>query len=166
LSSEGERQSRRLAIPLSRYAPLRLVSSQEPKALQTGRILAAELGLEVSVAAGLEELDRPSSPIMSREDHERRNAPIFQHPTTPVLGTESARDALNRFSSAVSAELTQAVARNLVAITHGTVIALFAAAHNDIDGFELWKRLACPSFVVLEVPSFSILEVVSPVPDR
>ncbi len=70
---------------------------------------------------------------------------------------------LTRFSAAVDIELAQTEAPNLVAITHSTVISLFVAAHNDIDGFELWKQLACPSFVVLDVPSFSLREMVSEV---
>jgi hypothetical protein len=35
------------------------------------------------------------------------------------------------------------------------------AAHNELDAFELWRQLACPSFVVLDVPSFSLREVVA-----
>jgi broad specificity phosphatase PhoE len=165
LGPEGEHQARRLAARLARYAPLRMVASPEPKALMTGRFLAAELNLEVSAAAGLEELDRPALPLVSREDHERLNAPIFSQPDTPVLGVESARDALNRFAGAIGVELTRTRGCNLVAVTHGTVIALFVAMHNHIGGFELWKRLTCPSFVVLEMPSFSLLEVVSPALD-
>jgi hypothetical protein len=43
-------------------------------------------------------------------------------------------------------------------------MSLFVAAHNDIDGFGLWKRLACPSFVVLDVPSFLLREAVYALP--
>ncbi len=163
LALEGEHQSRRLASRLLAYAPLRLVASPEPKALTTGQVVAAELGLNVSAAAGLEEFDRPALPLMPRAEHERIIAPIFEDLHTRVLGAESGRDALIRFSAAVGTELAQTEAPNLVAITHGTVISLFVAAHNDIDGFELWKRLACPSFVVLDVPSFSLREIVSAV---
>jgi broad specificity phosphatase PhoE len=163
LGLEGEHQSRRLAGRLSAYAPLRLVASPEPKALMTGQLVAAELGLDVSAAAGLEEFDRPPLPLMPKAEHERIVAPIFGDLYRRVLGAESGRDALTRFSAAVDTELAQTDAANLVAITHGTVISLFVAAHNDIDGFELWKQLACPSFVVLDVPSFSLREIVSAV---
>jgi broad specificity phosphatase PhoE len=100
---------------------------------------------------------------MPKAEHERIVAPIFWDLHTRALGAESGRDALTRFSAAVDAELAQTDAPNLVAVTHGTVIWLFVAAHNDIDGFELWKQLACPSFVVLDVPSFSVREIVSAV---
>jgi broad specificity phosphatase PhoE len=89
------------------------------------------------------------------------NGSIFAHPDRRVLGIESANDALRRFSSAVAEELARSEARNLVIVTHGTVISLFVAAHNSVDGFELWKKLQCPSLVVLEVPSLSLIEVVA-----
>ena len=163
LSVEGQNQSKRLASRLRAYAPLRLVASPEPKALVTGQLIAEELGLSVSTSAGLKEADRTALPLMSKAEHERRVAPIFEDLHSRVLGAESGQDALARFSAAVDAELAQTEAPNLVAITHGTVISLFVAAHNDIDGFELWKQLPCPSFVVLDVPSFSLREIVSTV---
>ena len=163
LGPEGEHQSRRLASRLVAYAPLRLVASPEPKALMTGQLVAGELGLNVSAVAGLEEFDRPPLPLMPKAEHERIVAPIFGNLHRRVFGAESGQDALTRFSAAVATELAQTEAPNLVAITHGTVISLFVAAHNDIDGFELWKQLACPSFVVLDVPSFSLREIVSAV---
>ena len=100
---------------------------------------------------------------MPKAEHERIVAPIFEDWHRCVLGAESGQDALTRFSAAVGTELAQTEEPNLVAITHGTVISLFVAAHNDIDGFELWKQLACPSYVVLDVPSFSLREIVSAV---
>jgi broad specificity phosphatase PhoE len=164
LSPEGEQQSRRLARRLRPYSPLRLVASAEPKAFMTGELVAAELGVEVVPVAGLEEFDRPALPLMSKAEHERVNAPIFTDPRVRVLGGECGEDALRRFSSAVDAELARTEASTLVAITHGTVMSLFVAAHNDIDGFGLWKRLACPSFVVLDVPSFLLREAVYALP--
>jgi broad specificity phosphatase PhoE len=165
LSEEGERQSTQLARHLARFAPLRLIASQEPKALTTARLAAATLAVDVAIATGLEEFDRPALPIVPRAEHERVNAAIFRNPSARVLGRESARDALGRFSEAMAAELGRTAARTLVAVTHGTVIALFVAAHNPVDPFDLWARLACPSYVVLDLPSFALGEVVSPLPD-
>ena len=84
-------------------------------------------------------------------EHQSRRLASRLFAYAPLRLAESGRDALTRFSAAVVTELAQTDAPNLVAITHGTVISLFVAAHNDIDGFELWKQLACPSFVVLKV---------------
>lgn len=161
LGAEGDLQSKRLASRLRAFAPLRLVTSPEPKASTTGQLVAAELGLHVSSVEALREFDRPVLPLVSKAEHERQNAPIFADLTRPVLGAESGRDALNRFSAAVGAELARTVAQSLVVITHGTMISLFVAAHNQVDAFELWRELTCPSLVVLDVPSFSLREVVT-----
>jgi broad specificity phosphatase PhoE len=160
LSPEGEQQSRRLARRLRLYSPLRLVASPEPKAFMTGQLVAAELGVEAVLVAGLEEFDRTALPLMPKAEHERINAPIFRDLRVRVLGAECGHDALRRFSNAIDAELARTEASTLVAITHGTVMSLFVAAHNGIDGFGLWKRLACPSFVVLDAHSFLLREAV------
>src|SRR5438445_7540902 len=104
LGAEGELQSKRLASRLRAFAPLRLVTSPEPKASTTGEMVAAELGLHVSPVEGLREFDRPVLPLRSKAEHERENAAIFADLNRPVLGVESGRDALDRFSAAVGAE--------------------------------------------------------------
>lgn len=89
LSDEGAAQSERLAGRLRSFAPFRLVASPEPKALVTARIVAARLGVSVSVVEGLREFDHPALPLMSKAQHERVNAPIFADPGRPALGMES-----------------------------------------------------------------------------
>jgi broad specificity phosphatase PhoE len=160
LSAEGKLQSKQLAGRLRAFVPLRLVTSTEPKASSTGRVIAAELGLHVTAVDGVQEFDRPASPWQSKADRERENAAIFDDPARPVLGVESGRDALDRFSAAIRAELDRTAEQNLVVITHGTVIALFVAAYNPINAFEFWRDLDCASFVVLDGRSFSLREVV------
>jgi len=160
LSAEGELQSQQLAGRLRAFVPLRLVTSTEPKASSTGRVIAAELGLQVTAVDGVQEFDRPASAWQSKADRERENAVIFDEPTRRVLGAESGGEALNRFSAAIRAELDRTREQNLVVITHGTVIALFVAAHNAVNAFELWRDLECSSFVVLDGGSFSLRELV------
>ncbi len=160
LGVEGERQSRRLAGRLRTFAPLHLVASPEPKASRTAELVGAELGVRASSIDGLREFDRPVLPFLSKADHERANAQIFVDMNRRVLGTESGREALDRFTAAIDAAIGQTREQSLVAITHGTVISLFAAAHNSIDPFAMWKQLECASFVVLDLPSFSLRDVV------
>lgn len=164
LTPDGDRQSKRLAAALQRFAPLRLVASPEPKARRTAEIAAAELGVSCTTIAGLEEIDRPALPIMTASEHERVNARLFTDFDRPVIGCESARDARDRFTAAVVRELQRTTEDSLAVVAHGTVIALLVSAHNPVDAFDLWKRLQCPSFVVLDVPRLSLLEVVAQVP--
>jgi broad specificity phosphatase PhoE len=160
LAPGGEAQSRRLARELIEFQPLRLVCSTEPKALRTAEIVAEELSLPLAQQVGLEEFDRPALPLLSRAEHAALNAPIFAEPQRRVLGKECGDGALRRFRAALDAALADTPEdQHLVAVTHGTVIALLVAAHNRVDGFELWQRLACPSFVVLGLPKLELLEV-------
>lgn len=162
LGPDGEEGARRLARALAGYAPFALASSPEPKALRTAEIVAAADGVAVRVHDDLREFDRPALPLMSREDHRRLNAAIFSDPDRPALGTESAAAALARFGRGIHAAIEESGAvETLVVITHGTVLTLLTAAHNDIDPLELWSRLACPSYVVLLLPGFR-LESVEP----
>ena len=160
LGTEGERQARKLAGAVCSFAPLRIIASPEPKAVSTATIVAAELGLHVSVIDALREFDRPVLPLLSKEEHARANEQIFVHLNRRVLGAESGREALDRFAAAIDGAIAQTNAPSLVAITHGTVISLFVSAHNAIDAFTLWKRLECTSYVVLDVPSFMLRNVV------
>ena len=161
LGAAGELQTEALAAHLRAFAPLRMVASPEPKAARTAALVAARLSVAVRIVAGLREFDRPRLPFLSKEEHERANADIFTNPSRRVLGNESAHDALERFAAALDAELEQTQTQTLVAIAHGTVISLFAGAHNAIDAFALWKQLVCPAYVVLNVPTFSLREVVA-----
>ncbi|WP_437504199.1 hypothetical protein [Sorangium sp. So ce1099] len=69
-----------------------------------------------------------------------------------------------RFRAALAAALADTPEdHHLVAVTHGAVIALLVAAHNRVDGFKLWRRLACPSLVVLGLPELELLEVLDQV---
>jgi broad specificity phosphatase PhoE len=163
LGEEGRVQAKRLALQLRAFAPLRLICSVEPKAMETGQIVAERLDVTLTVAEGLQEFDRPLLPIMTRAEHERMNEAIFTDVERCVLGTESARSALERFSAALDAQLAQTEDEALAIVTHGTVISLFVGAHNGISAFELWKRLSCPSIVIVERLTFGIVDVIEDV---
>jgi broad specificity phosphatase PhoE len=158
LGAEGEAQARQLAARLRSFVPFELRSSSEPKARRTAEIVASELALATSAVAGLDEFDRPALPILPASEHAALNARIFSDPERRVLGRESAAEALQRFSGALSALLAAEPSRDpLVIVTHGTMISLFVAAHSDVDGFQLWRELSCPSFVVLTYRGFALV---------
>jgi broad specificity phosphatase PhoE len=160
LSPEGENQAERLARVLAPFMPFTLASSREKKARRTAEIAGGTLGLQVHTVEGLHEFDRPALPLMSAVEHERLNTAIFDDLSRVMIGRESGAQALARFTAGVHAALdTLAGSRTLVAVTHGTVISLFVAAHNAIDPRQLWKRLQCPSFVALALPGFRLVRV-------
>src|SRR5262245_51514256 len=107
LASEGEGQAKRLGALLRRFVPCRLVTSPEPKALRTSEIVAGELGISLAIVDGLREIDRPVLPIMSSHEHESLNARIFMEFDHRVMGSESAREARQRFAETVETELAR-----------------------------------------------------------
>ncbi len=159
LGPEGETQALALAERLNAFMPLRMATSPEPKALRTCQVIADALGVPMRVVENLREFDRPTLPWMPSDEHERVNAEIFATRDRPVLGRESAERALARFDGAVLAELAMGDSDNLVVVAHGTVISLFVGKYGGIDEFALWKRLKCPSLVVMTVPGMELREV-------
>lgn len=160
LGPEGEAQAGSLAGALERFAPFRLVASTEPKAVRTAEIVAGIHRLPMTTAAGLREIDRSRLPMMSREAHTELNRGLFTSFESPVVGSESAREARDRFVAAVAEQIRAASEENLVVVAHGTVIALLVAAYNPVDAFHLWTRLQCPSFVVLDRGTLTLVETV------
>lgn len=160
LGAAGREGAKRLSSALRRLGPFRLEHSPEPKAAQTAEVVAMELGIGRHERHGFEELDRAPQPILAREAYIAHNAQLFADPTKAVVGTESAERALSRFEVAIGAAVSAAITtEHLVVIAHGTVIALFVAAHNPVDALSLWQRLSCPSLIVLSIPDYALLEV-------
>jgi broad specificity phosphatase PhoE len=97
---------------------------------------------------------------MSHGEHERYNRRLFEDFDRRVLGSESAQEAQVRFARALLKEMSETKVGNLVAVTHGTVIALFVCDYNrEIASFGLWRRLDCCSFVVLGIPAMEVLHI-------
>jgi broad specificity phosphatase PhoE len=160
LSETGRVACSALADRLAIHRPGTLVSSMEPKACDTARAVAASLGLPWSTADGLHEHDRTGVPVMAPDVWRDRLRELFARPDEQVLGRETAHQAARRFGDAIERLLAMYSAGNVAVVSHGTVISLFVAVHNDLDPYQLWQRLSMPSIVALELPGFRLREVV------
>ncbi len=58
-------------------------------------------------------------------------------------------EAEGRFEGAVRRVLDELEEEVITIVTHGTVISLLVARHNDLDVYTLWRGLGLPSFCVL-----------------
>ena len=161
LSDKGRESCAPLAEALRAHAPAVVVASEEPKAAETAEIVARRLGVPVETAPGLHEHDRSNVPHMRSGEFISHVELFFRRPTERVLGRESAVQAGDRFESAVNAVLAKHVDGNVAVVAHGTVIALLAAEHSDHYGFELWREMGLPSFVVFDLPGFTLSEMVA-----
>lgn len=147
LSDDGRALAVRLAEHLRAYVPTRVVTSIEPKALETGELLAEALGLPMEPAEGLEEQNRSVLGFLPWEDVQAGVARLFELPDEPVFGRESAKAATDRFAAALGRVLRGGGMP--VVVAHGTVISLYLASVHQVHAYELWTRLGTPSYVVL-----------------
>lgn len=149
LSEEGSARCRPLAERLRAFEPAALVSSSEPKAAETAKLVAPELGLAVELDPRLREQYRTGMSWLPDEAFRMFVGRAFERPEEIVFGMESLKAARERFGAAITEHLDRA-SGSLVAVAHGTVIAAYVGAKAAVDGYALWGRLGLPSFVVLD----------------
>jgi broad specificity phosphatase PhoE len=140
-----------------------LLSSNEPKAVETAQLVAAQLDLHAEIAPRLHEHDRSNLPYLPAEEFQTLIADFFRRPSNLVMGRETAHQARDRFSNAVQRLITERPRGNIAIVAHGTVITLFVAEHAGIEPYAFWQCLGLPSFVVLSLPDLGLLEVVESV---
>jgi broad specificity phosphatase PhoE len=162
LSAEGRRRCEVLAGHLAAYDLAVVVASEEPRAAETGQIVARMLDLSFETAPDLHEHERGVVQDMgSQEAFQAQVARLFERPGERVLGYETADQAHTRFAAAVARVLEQHPTGNPAIVSHGTVMTLLVARANDLDPLPFWKRLGLPAFAVLTLPAFDLLEVVA-----
>jgi len=166
LSDQGRRRCHALAAMLAEHTPDVIVSSLEPKAVETGQIVASLLGKPFATAPGLHEHERRGVGFSTREEFEARVATLFAHPTELVMGSETAEQAGHRLTQAIAAiahVLGSHPGDNVAVVTHGTVMSLYVAQVAGVEPFSFWRRLGLPSFVVLSWTAMDLLAVVESV---
>jgi broad specificity phosphatase PhoE len=157
-SEEGRRACGPLAEAVRGFEPGIIITSDEPKAQETGRLVADALGKPLETAAGLHEHDRGNVPMMRSGEFLSALATFFKQPGRLVLGRETADEAAGRFDQAIQALLAKHAEGNIAVVTHGTVLALFASENGAGDPFTLYRQLGLPSIVVFSVPDYRLIE--------
>jgi broad specificity phosphatase PhoE len=161
LGEKGRKACEGLVERLRRYDVMEIITSRESKAVQTGEEVGQRLGLKVRSAPGLEEHDRRNVPHMRSGEFISMVELFFRRPGELVLGDETAEEALARFEAAIDGIVDNTTESTVAVVTHGTVLALFLEKHRaGKTGFELWRSLGLPSFVVMELPGYKIVEMV------
>ncbi len=161
LSAAGRESAKALAGELKMFGATQVISSIEPKASETGQLIAAELALAAQMHEGLHEHERRTVPHLRTSDFLSLMAQVFKRRDEVVLGEESANAALLRFRSALEATCAGHPEENLIIVTHGTVIALFLASISQEDGYRIWREMGLPSYAVVETSPWRMLQVVA-----
>lgn len=157
LSDEGRMRAQQLAERLIPFHPEVIVSSVEPKAKETARIIAGRHNLAVQTVDGLHEHDRSNTPYLSRNEFQAAMHEFFEEPDTLVFGSETADETYARFYQAVHSVLDCHPNGTVVIVAHGTVISLFVSRLTGISDWLLWNELGLPSFLVIDMQSRELI---------
>ncbi|MCZ7567025.1 MAG: phosphoglycerate mutase family protein [Ardenticatenaceae bacterium] len=166
LSEVGRFRCQMLAEMIAEYSPDVIVSSSEPKAVETAQIVANHLNHASQIIDGLHEHDRSNVEWQSEEQFEVQVAEFFRQPQALVMGKETATQAYERFAQAVAFVIEVYPHSNIVVVAHGTVITLLIARAVGLEPFGFWKRLGLPSFVVLSLPKMKWVAAVENIEDK
>ena len=159
LSEEGRVRAQILAEKLSHYDLDVMVSSVEPKAIETAEIAARFLKTPVEIVKGLHEHERSHVGFLKKERFEQSIGRFFFRPTELIFGEETADKAHGRFSKAVYGLSNRFLQEKVALITHGTVLSLFVSRISALEPFALWKQLGMPSWIVLSRPDWGVVEI-------
>jgi len=159
LSAEGRRRCEEMARKAAAYAPQKIIASREPKATETGQLIAKALQIPFSTAENLHEHERETFPFTNQEDFNASVKRLFEHPDQLVMGEETAEQASARFDAAVQSVLSEN-SGNIAIASHGTVMSLFAEKHTNVEAYSLWKRLGMPAMLVFSLPEMELIEII------
>jgi broad specificity phosphatase PhoE len=161
LGEEGRARCLSLADALALSQPDVIVSSIEPKALETAELVAEILGLTNKIFEDLHEHERDNEAFdRSDANFQEKIVHFFEHPDRLVYGRETGDQAYLRFSTAVKGVVETHRNRRVIIVTHGTVMSLLLSRANQFEPFPFWKSLGLPSFVVTTA-TFRLLKVVT-----
>jgi broad specificity phosphatase PhoE len=160
LTDEGRARCILLAAQLAIHNPGIIITSDEPKAVETGEIVAHELGVPFNSAVNIHEHRRKGGVILSQEDFFDKIRELFEVPEHIVFGLESAQQASDRFSKAIQSIMTNYHDRNVGIVTHGTVMSLYYGTLTDEDPYQFWCRLGLPAFYTVLWPEGVVLSKV------
>jgi broad specificity phosphatase PhoE len=160
LTDEGIARCKVLAEQLKAYRPAVIVTSAEPKAQQTGALLAEILGTPLETEADLHEQLRKTAPYSANEaDFKARIRELFAKPDELVFGEETANQARARFRHSIDAILSRHPGQNVAAVTHGTVLSLFVSQVANLDPVAFWESLGMPAYLVFDLPDFRLTTI-------
>ena len=162
LTKEGQRRCEPLAEQLLPYNLDVIVTSTEPKAIETGELAAQRLGIPCRLIENLHEHERESAPFFdTKEEFLRAVANLFAKPEEPVFGDETGLEARDRFAGAVESVLAAYPQENIAIVTHGTVLSLFASQHTGQESYSIWQSLGMPAIIAFSYPEMELLAQVN-----
>jgi broad specificity phosphatase PhoE len=144
LTPEGAAAARALGERLRGFGLASIVCSPEPKAIQTAEAIALALQLPVAVDDGFAEHARRTAGLLSRAGFEEKIAALFDNPSVPVFGEETADACFARFEASVGR-----LSGDALVVTHGTILSIYLSRICGFAPMPFWRALALPAAMVL-----------------
>lgn len=164
LTTEGRRRCTILAEHLERFNVARIITSEEPKARQTGELVGQILEIPVQAAPHLHETRRETAPFYDEvRDFEAAVQAGFAAPEDVIFGEEAFTAARERFATQIAQLLADYPDETLAVVTHGTVLSLYLAPFADDDAATLWQQWGMPGYAVLSLPEKTLTTLVTEV---
>jgi broad specificity phosphatase PhoE len=159
LSDEGRLRCATLAAHLVSYRVGRIVSSHEPKAIQTAVALAQAFnGFDNQIIAGLEETHRSTSPYYKNVgDFQAAVISAMHRPDEVVFGEEAFEAARLRFDQTLSQLMEKYADETVAAVSHGTVMSLWLAPLLNRPVEDVWQAMGMPAYAVIEWPTKHVI---------
>jgi broad specificity phosphatase PhoE len=158
LTEEGRRRCEVLADQLLPYNLDVIITSTEPKAIETAELAAQKLEVPCLVMEGLHEHERESAPFFdNKEKFLEAVANLFANRAELVFGDETGFQAHTRFAGAVDAVLAAYPLKNIAIVTHGTVLSLFVSQKTGEDIYEFWQSLGMPAIIAFSYPELRMI---------
>lgn len=160
LSEKGKLRLARLAPYLEDFQCERVYSSPEPKALQTAQFAADHFDVHIDVHDDLREHDRRNEAWLdSQAEFDTKVIQVFRQPDVLVFGSETADQARERFTAAITGIVADGE-YDILAATHGTIMTLFISQYNQVDPIEFWSKMGMPAIAILALPAFELISTV------
>jgi probable phosphoglycerate mutase len=151
LTERGKVSSGRLAEAASGFAPTRVVTSPEVKAVETGRILADTFNLPLTEDDRFAE--HGAGPDDFIADYREFRAKVRQFFTTPdavVFRSESCAAAGARFAEGIRSLASEETDLPLV-VTHGRIMASWLAMLTGGTAWDIWIGLRLPDLIEVDL---------------
>lgn len=148
LSDVGRMQAAELFAGLQLRDVDLIVTSDERKAIETGELImdVARCGLMVDSRIAEQGIEVPW--IDEPEVFQTAVARHFADPDAVVLGKESSRTAMDRFSRVVEGAVARSERPALV--SHGRIMAAYIGRVCREDPMTIWSRLGMPDVIEVD----------------
>ncbi|MGC4191663.1 MAG: histidine phosphatase family protein [Thermomicrobiales bacterium] len=154
LSPKGCWDAQALGVQLRPFGPLRIVTSPELKAMQTGEAILSGDAPATDEAFGEQGLG--TVPFLPGDAFRNRVIAHFRYPNERVLGEESSVDAAMRFDRGVNRLLGNRIGGSIpVVVSHGRIVSAWLAAcaapedSETVAAETIWTDLRMPDVILL-----------------